>query len=330
MTDIRSLLTAQEMQSLQQKSNWQGLRMLLVNWALIVGSFVLVILWPGALSVACALVVLGGRHLGLGILMHECAHRSLTQSRGLNEWIGQWLCAAPAFADLGVYRAYHMVHHVKTGTPDDPDLPNYAGYPVSRASLARKFLRDLTCLTGLKAAATLAFLYAHREPGKLRFGYAYKKKGAADAVASESLRLIYFLWNTRRILLVHGLALAGLWSMGHPLAYLLWPLSWLSTYMLFARIRNAAEHGGLPGTMTTDIWHNTRTVYARWWERLTVAPNYVNFHVEHHLLPTVPSYQLRRMHQLLKDKEALQQQQLLYGYGAVLSALVGTAPEVYP
>ena len=158
MDNIRQLLTKDELQQFQRRSNWQGLRMLMVNWGLIAGSFAIVMAWPGVTSVALALVVLGGRHLGIGILMHECAHRSLTESRTLNEWIGQWLCAAPAFADLGVYRAYHMTHHVKTGTPEDPDLPNYAGYPVGRASMARKFMRDLLGLTGLKAAATLAFL----------------------------------------------------------------------------------------------------------------------------------------------------------------------------
>ena len=328
MDNIRQLLTKDELQQFQRRSNWQGLRMLMVNWGLIAGSFAIVMAWPGVTSVALALVVLGGRHLGIGILMHECAHRSLTESRTLNEWIGQWLCAAPAFADLGVYRAYHMTHHVKTGTPEDPDLPNYAGYPVGRASMARKFMRDLLGLTGLKAAATLAVLYAHAEPAKLKFGYAYKKMdssadsatGAKDEVQPVGVR--YFIWNARRILVVQGLAFIGLWSIGHPLAYLLWPASWLTTYMLFARIRNAAEHGGLPGTMTTDIWHNTRTVQACWWERLTVAPNYVNFHVEHHVLPTIPSYQLGRLHRLLSARGALQKAQILHGYGEVLRALL--------
>ncbi|MBV8500542.1 MAG: fatty acid desaturase, partial [Paucibacter sp.] len=58
---------------------------------------------------------------------------------------------APVFVDLAIYRGYHMTHHVKTGTAQDPDLGNYANYPVSRASLLRKFGRDLTGRSGLRA-----------------------------------------------------------------------------------------------------------------------------------------------------------------------------------
>ena len=326
MNDVRKLLDRQELHALQRKSNGHAAWMLLVNWSLIAASFALVITRPGVAAVGVAMLVLAGRQLGLGILMHECAHRSFTPSRALNDWIGQWLCAAPVFADLSIYRSYHMTHHVKTGTPDDPDLPNYRGYPVSKASLARKVLRDLVGITGLKAAATLAMLYAHAEPQKLRFGYAYKKEsadaGAALADGPGKRTVGHLLWNARRILLVHAAALALLWACGHPMAYVLWPVSWLTTYMLVSRIRNAAEHGALPGTMSQDVWSNTRTVLASWWERLLFAPNFVNYHVEHHLAPTVPSYNLRRMHAILERKGALKEAQVAHGYVQVVRDLV--------
>jgi len=326
MNEVRKLLDRDELQALQRKSNWKAAWMLLVNWSLIAASFTLVIAWPGVATVVLAMLVLAGRQLGLGILMHECAHRSFTPSRALNDWIGQWLCAAPVFADLSIYRSYHMTHHVKTGTADDPDLPNYRGYPVSVVSLTRKVSRDLAGITGLKAAATLAVLYAHAEPEKLRFGYAYKKRSAeaaatgGDGPGKRNLR--HLLWNARRILLVHATALALLWACGHAMAYLLWPATWLTTYMLISRIRNAAEHGALPGTMSQDIWSNTRTVCAGWWERLLFAPNFVNYHVEHHLAPTVPSYNLRRMHGLLTDKGALKQAHVAGGYAEVIRSLI--------
>lgn len=326
MDEVRKLFDRDEIQALGRKSSWAAARLLLVNWGLILASFGLVIVWPNPVSVVVAMVVLGGRQLGLGILMHECAHRSLTPSRALNDWIGQWLCAAPVFADLNVYRGYHMTHHVKTGTVDDPDLPNYQGYPVSPASFARKVLRDLTGLTGIKAAATLAVLYAYADPAKLRFGYAYKKESADTATqdnASAGPRsLRYFLWNTRRVWLVQGLAALALWLMGHGVVYWLWPLSWLTTYMAISRIRNAAEHGALPGTTSQDIWNNTRSVQACWWERLLFAPNYVNFHVEHHLMPTVPAYNLPRMHHMLMERGGLKGAHVASGYVEVVKALV--------
>ena len=325
MEEFRLRVSREQLMPFHRKSAWRASWMLIVNWGLIVAAFALVIRYPGLPSVLLAMAVIGGRQLGLGILMHECAHRSFMPSVRVNDWVGQWLCAAPIHADLAVYRAYHMTHHRHTGTADDPDLPNYAGYPVTPASFARKLLRDLSGLTGLRAFATLALLYSHPDPSRLRFGYAYRRQTADEAPGGDApmpRRFGHLLWNARRVLLVQALAFGGLWALGHPLAYLLWPGSWITSYMIYSRIRNAAEHGGLPGTMGTDVWNNTRSVRARWWERLTVAPNFVNFHLEHHLVPTVPSYNLPRLHRWLHAQGVMQRAVLAQGYGEVVGSLV--------
>jgi fatty acid desaturase len=325
MSDPTTFLPRDQLAIFQRKAAWFGAWMIAFNWLLIVTSFTLVILVPSVLSFIVAWIVIGGRQLGLGILMHETAHRSLLNSRDANDWAGNWLCAAPMFADLEIYRGYHMTHHVKTGTVEDPDLPNYSGYPVKPISFTRKILRDLFGVTGVKALLTLTVLYSYEDPKSLKFGYAYRKQ-TADATEVERVplakRIFYFLRNTRRILLVQLLMFTALWALGHPLLYVLWPVAWMTSYMVITRIRNAAEHGGLDGTMTTDILRNTRTVIARWWERLTVAPNYVNFHFEHHLAPTVPSYNLPKLHAHLKAQGHLADVQVLHGYGEVVKTLV--------
>ena len=320
--DLRQRLGPQQWDALQRRSLARALWALVVNWGLIAAAFAGVIAWPNLLSVLVALVVIGGRQLGLGILMHDCAHRALFPSSTANDAFGQWLCAAPVFADLALYRKYHMTHHVKAGTGEDPDLPNYSGYPVSRASFRRKLLRDLTGRTGLKAAAALAILYSHDDPQAVQLGYSYRQ-GEAVTAGQRSAR--HLLWNLRRVLVVQALLLVILIVIGHGWLYLLWPLAWLTTYMAFSRIRNAAEHGGLPGTLGTDVWTNTRSVRARWWERLTVAPNHVNWHFEHHLAPTVPAYRLRALHQMLSGLDLPQAIPLAQGYGQVLRALIRKA-----
>jgi fatty acid desaturase len=317
MSDLRELLGREQWDALQRRSAARGAWALAVNWGLVAAGFAIAIAWPGVPGALAALVVLGGRQLGLGILMHDCAHRGLMPSARANDLVGQWLCAAPVFADLDVYRRYHMTHHRQVGTEADPDLPNYRDYPVGRASLARKLGRDLAGRTGARAAAALAALYAHADPKALELGYSYRRgEGAAGVFA-----LRHLAWNLRRVALAQAALSGVLWALGHPLAYLLWPAAWLTTYMLFSRIRNAAEHGGLPGTATTDPWLNTRSVRARWWERLTVAPNHVNWHFEHHLAPTVPPYRLRAMHAMLAARALPRPLPVVDGYGAVLRAL---------
>lgn len=306
-----------------EKSNWSGARLLAFNWGLALACFALVAWRPAVWTIVPAMLVLGGRQLGLGILMHESAHRSLMKSAAVDEWVGQWLCAAPMLVDLAVYRRYHMTHHLRTGSEHDPDLGNYAHYPVSPASLRRKLLRDLSGRSGLRAFVSLMVLYASADPGAAGTGYSSPAAtpGGGRDVPPRSLRML--LWNLRRILLANAVML-GLcaWS-GHALVYLLWPASWLSTYMLYSRIRNAAEHGALPGTRSDDLWRNTRTVRAAWWERLTVAPNYVNYHVEHHLVPAVPAYQLPRFHAWLLGQGAYERATMEAGYLPVLRRMVG-------
>lgn len=93
---------------------------------------------------------LAGRQLCLAILMHDASHKSLFKNKKINDFVGEWLCARPIWNDLQKYRVHHVRHHAKTSTPDDPDLSLVAGFPVSKKSLTRKFLRDLTGITGLK------------------------------------------------------------------------------------------------------------------------------------------------------------------------------------
>ena len=64
---------------------------------------------------------------------------------------------------------------------------------------------------------------------------------------------------------------------------------------------------------------NTRTTLARWWERLILAPNRVNFHLEHHLYMTVPHYNLPRLHKLLKTRGVLDDACVEQGYFRLLS-----------
>ncbi len=303
------------------KSDLAGWRMLAFNWGLIAACFGLVMWRANPLTVAAALIVLGGRQLGLGILMHETAHRSLFRTAALNEWLGQWLCAAPMFVELGIYRRYHFTHHQQAGTALDPDLPNYEHYPVSRASLRRKLLRDVTGRSGLRAFAALVVLYASTDQRK---GYSYRAGG--ERASKRTLSAGTLLRNSWRCIVANALMFAACAAAGHALVYLLWPVAWLTTYMLYSRIRNVAEHGALPGTREADIWRNTRTVLASWWERLTVAPNYVNYHFEHHLVPAVPAWQLPRFHRWLREQGAYEHgAPLERGYIQVLRRMVGDA-----
>jgi fatty acid desaturase len=83
------------------------------------------------------------------------------------------------------------------------------------------------------------------------------------------------------------------------------------------RIRSIAEHA-MCGPAENAL-QNTRTTEASWWERIFLAPNFVNYHLEHHLLMTVPHYNLPKMHAMLRRKGLLEDAMVAEGgYAQVL------------
>ena len=86
---------------------------------------------------------------------------------------------------------------------------------------------------------------------------------------------------------------AGVWW-AYPLLWLVPLLTWM---MVITRIRNIAEHAVVPDS--DDPLRNTRTTRANLIERALIAPYFVNYHLEHHLLYYVPCYNLPKLHAIL-------------------------------
>ena len=123
-------------------------------------------------------------------------------------------------------------------------------------------------------------------------------------------------WHKVAPVIVSNTVLFGILVVfGHPELYLLWVVAWLTTYRLVTRLRSIAEHA--LASDRNDPMCNTRTTVARWWERLLLAPNRVNYHLEHHLLMTVPHYNLPRMHRILEERGALEEALISRGYYGV-------------
>lgn len=313
----RDALTNDERRQLLRTNNWRAWLSIGLDWGLVAASFALVAYSPGPLSILVALVVIGGRQLGFAVMMHEAAHHTLFANRALNDWAGNWLCAYPIWADLIPYRAYHLRHHAKNWTDEDPDLDLATKYPVTRASMGRKIWRDLSGQVAWKRIrATLA-----RDLG----GAATKSaRSNTRSLGERAAMNTVGLHNLRGVILTNAVLLALLTTLGHPALYLLWVAAWLTTYSLVTRIRSIAEHNLV--TDPSDELRNSRTTIARWWERLLTAPNRVNFHLEHHLLMTVPYYNLPRMHEMLRDRHALEGALVERGYPGILRRAAGAQP----
>lgn len=292
----------QEMKTLLRVSDLRGAVSVALNWGLVAAAMALAARWPNPLTILLALAVIGARQLGFAVLMHEASHRTLFRNKRVNDWVGNWLCAYPVWSDLHTYRPYHLRHHAKNWTDGDPDLVLVQPFPTTRASLRRKIVRDLSGQTGRKFAA-----------GAWKRSFERWRAGDADGKRA----FLGFLVSNTAIAVTLTLA-------GAPWLFLLWAGAWLTVYPLVTRIRSIAEHAMVPDP--SDPLRNTRTTLTCWWERLFLAPNRVNYHLEHHLLMTVPHYRLRAMHELLDRRGLLDQALVTRGYRGVLERASALEP----
>lgn len=290
MTPGKAFLSSDEIRPLSQRSDLMGWALVLHCWGVIVAAGAVFILWPNPVTFVGAVVVIGSRQLGLAILMHEAAHNALFRTAKLNEFAGEWLCGRPILAELTSYRHYHLTHHRHTQTDLDPDLALSSKFPTTRASLRRKFIRDLTGRTGLKQLSAQIIM-------SLRLAGDGDAIAAATQDAAQAFKA-RDLWTSAPIFLgiIVAFGLIGPWWGGLAL----WLLPYLTWFQLVLRIRNIAEHGATD--QSQDPLRNVRTTKARPLERALVAPYWVNYHLEHHLVMHVPCWQLPRMHRMLIDK----------------------------
>jgi fatty acid desaturase len=102
---------------------------------------------------------------------------------------------------------------------------------------------------------------------------------------------------------------------------LLWVVPILTWLKMVMRIRSIAEHFAIENDMYTP----TRTTIPTLFERFFVAPRNINFHIEHHLYPSVPFFRLPKLHALLMKDPAYQSKaHVTCTYWGVLRECVGS------
>jgi fatty acid desaturase len=233
------------------------------------------ILWLAArlhhpLGYAAAFVAEGCMIVRFNILGHDAVHRLLFSNRALNDWVGRWLLSYPALTAFELYRRGHLSHHRDELGPDEPDVALYRGYPITRASLRRKLVRDAVGISGWKIL-----------------------KGLFRGLANPRTRPV-----AARIFGTQLAIIAVLTLVGHPFLYLLWIGPYMTQWRVANRLRAIAEHGGMQ--RSADRRETTHTVRQTLLARVFMVPYNVGYHLAHHVDMGVPCWHLRRLHQELE------------------------------
>ncbi len=278
----------EEIRKLSQVSEWNGAWMVMRQWfwitCLVTGFYALAPHlgpWKVLLYVACVVGIASRQHCLLS-LMHEATHYRLSKLKPWNDFVSDMFCAFPLGISTELYRHDHLLHHKYTSTDKDP---NWIGmqshedwhWPKDHLQALRLFAFDLT---GLATHKTLLFLFMWSP-----LQATINKHLVLSP--SERLRLVSFLVGAIVVLSVFHL-----WWM----AFAFWFVPAVSVLGALLRLRSLAEHSVIEGKHDLNM---TRHVEATWLERLTLAPINVNYHLAHHLYPSVPFYNLPQLHRRL-------------------------------
>lgn len=306
MTPGKKFMTSDEIRPLAKRSNLMGGLMLVHCFGIIALALVVFSLWPNPVTFLLAVMVIGSRQLGMAILMHDAAHRALFKTVWLNEFAGVWICGNPILADMLSYRHYHFAHHRFTQSDKDPDIVLSRPFPSTRDSMIRKFVRDLTGQTGVKQISAQIML-------------SLKMAGDKDAVEEAQKQVQAFKGGGMRgPLIANAVVFALLWAVG---AWWWWFAFWMlplvTWFQLVLRIRNIAEHAVTE--VSDNPFKNVRTTLTDPITGLFVAPYWVNYHLEHHLVMHVPCWSLKKMHALMVAKGYGDQMNVAPNYWSVLA-----------
>ena len=250
-------------------------------------------------------IVIGLLIHGMANFMHEGIHGTLFRVRRWDRWYG-FLMGAPAMFPLTAYGINHLLHHKYNRTERDPDEFS-------------NITKDRTLLS--------IFFYVWIVLGMAIYSVRFPYVALKHATPTERRRI--FLERCI-LLLALGTVLGVAWRFGYLAAVAHVWLVPLAVAAFFGNVRGWAEHTlTIPGNLLTE----TRTVTSnRLFSFLNIN---LNYHLEHHLFPGVPWYNLPKVHDILREDYATAGASIYRSYTRFLwdafrAGVHGLAPPVQP
>jgi fatty acid desaturase len=270
----KQILDSSTLQSLNVRSNRQGLIQLAGHLAVMVVSGYLWFTAEHWLIKIPALIIYGFSLAIMFAPLHEGSHRTAFADHRLNDIVA-WVAGVLSFYNSDFYRRYHKWHHRYTQIQgkdpelDDPKITNWGEY--------------LKAISGFNWWIGKFTTHYQVATGKFA-GYPYITEDAQATV----------IRSTRLQLAVYGVAIAISLVCQQPWFFSLW-LFPLAIGQPILRLILLAEHTGCSNDDNPVT--NTRTTLT--WLPLILWN--ISFHAEHHLYPSIPFHALPKAHQKLKE-----------------------------
>jgi fatty acid desaturase len=308
------VVSADELQALSEQSlrdTFTAIAVLWVEVAILLAAANLLPRLPVAWSIPVGILLvllMGLRMNAFGVILHEGSHGLLAKSRSLNDRICNWGIAFWTINSVEEYRPTHRLHHRYLGQERDPDRVFYL-VPARRGALTGLLLQDLTGVTAFRRATS-------------RISGTSEASGAPASLLARPQLLVGKI-VTQLIVLGQFVLFQG------PLRGLLfyvvfWIVPNVCMYPMILRLKTITEHfdRGLREANTVN-WI-ARTSHAGWFQNHLVGAR-MEYHFEHHVLPTIPYRGLKKLHRRLAgqtDLFVLHGEVLSHGYVLFLTRAV--------
>jgi fatty acid desaturase len=280
--EVPRLLSKEEIRRLSEIDSRKVMLVFALELLLCAAAIAISETWFNPVTYLLAVVVIGTRINGIGALIHDAAHRRIFKNRILNDVVGE-IMAFPTSASMAGYRNSHFSHHRELNSYKDPDwtrhlfLDDYE-FPTPQIQFARRLLAHLA---GLRIKQSLAGFHQNKETRDI-------------PALTNWLRIAAF------VLLIAASVAFGFWK--QLLLYWLVPL--LTVFVAVRYLRGVSEHYGV---RRQGVLSESRTVLAPAWQLFLVAPWGLNYHLEHHLYPGIPCFNLAAAHRILMTREPYRQ-----------------------
>lgn len=217
-----------------------------------------------------AYVALGYLWMSIVTFMHDAGHNTLWPHRWLNTAFGV-VAMLPLFASFIAFRQDHYEHHRFNRSPRDPDA----------FTMGKRGVLDFVLFYAYMAfGAVLSLVHFNLLYPIARFN----RRQWAMHLFETALKVVVY-WLVLGYAARHGV-------LGRALEVWLWPVFFFS---LFNSMRFMAEHYGTPwdaGQMSGTRTITSNRLHSFFW-------NNINWHIGHHVYPSVPWYNLVELHHLL-------------------------------
>jgi fatty acid desaturase len=268
-----------QLKELTKLDNCHGLLALLEDCLIILASILITshVTW---FFYPLTLLVIGSRQRALTTILHDSAHGVLAKNKSLNWVLGTFCSGYLIFQQMIPYKKSHCYeHHSHLGDHKiDPDFKFYLEEGLYDAQSPRDFLVN----------HIIKPLLLFKVPQYVFYLVKYRLFGKGCNLYETIIMLAYLLT------IVSASVWFGFWQK----LILFWLLPYLTVFQVLGYFIEVSEHYPLVGKNMIDLYM-TRNRFSPWYEAFFSSMHGENFHLVHHLMPSVPFWNLAKAHKIL-------------------------------